>query len=166
MRILKSLPLIITMTMFLCLPIVSKTIPEKKMGAYLFTFFNDPTHSLFMAISYDGYTFTAVNEGKPVIGGDSIAAQHGIRDPHICRAPNGMFYIAMTDLHVFGKQRGLRKTQWERDDKYGWGNNRGLVLMKSKDLIHWTHNEVFLKTSGNWAAHGHLRPSGIRQQGS
>ena len=97
-----------------------------------------------MAISYDGYTFTAVNEGKPVIGGDSIAAQHGIRDPHICRAPNGMFYIAMTDLHVFGKQRGLRKTQWERDDKYGWGNNRGLVLMKSKDLIHWTHNEVFI----------------------
>ena len=30
---------------------------EKKMGAYLFTFFNDPTHSLFMAVSYDGYTF-------------------------------------------------------------------------------------------------------------
>ena len=144
MSILKSLSLIITMTMFLCLPTVSKTIPEKKMGAYLFTFFNDPTHSLFMAISYDGYTFTAVNEGKPVIGGDSIAAQHGIRDPHICRAPNGMFYIAMTDLHVFGKQRGLRKTQWERDDKYGWGNNRGIVLMKSKDLIHWTHNEVFI----------------------
>ena len=62
--------------------------PEKKMGAYLFTFFSDPTHSLFMAISYDGYTFTAVNDGKPVIGGDSIAAQHGIRDPHIMRAPN------------------------------------------------------------------------------
>ena len=118
--------------------------PEKGMGAYLFTFFNDPTHSLYMAISYDGYTFTAVNDGKPVIGGDSIAAQRGIRDPHICRAPNGWFYIAMTDLHVFGKQKGLRTTQWERDDKYGWGNNRGLVLMKSKDLIHWTHTEVFV----------------------
>ena len=48
----------------------SKHMPsEKKMGAYLFTFFNDPTHSLFMAVSYDGYTFTAVNDGKPVIGG-------------------------------------------------------------------------------------------------
>ena len=120
------------------------TMAGKKMGAYLFTFFNDPTHSLFMAVSYDGYTFTAVNDGKPVIGGDSIAAQRGIRDPHIYRAPNGMFYIAMTDLHVFGKQRGLRTTQWEREDKYGWGNNRGLVLMKSKDLIHWTHTEVFV----------------------
>ncbi len=58
------------------------TMAGKKMGAYLFTFFNDPTHSLFMAVSYDGYTFTAVNDGKPVIGGDSIAAQRGIRDPH------------------------------------------------------------------------------------
>lgn len=116
----------------------------EKMGAYLFTYFNDPTHSLFMAVSYDGYSFTAVNDGKPIISGDTIAAQHGIRDPHIYRAPNGMFYIAMTDLHVFGRQRGLRQTQWERDDKYGWGNNRGLVLMRSKDLIHWTHTEVFI----------------------
>jgi hypothetical protein len=117
---------------------------EKKMGAYLFTFFNDPTHSLFMAVSYDGYTFTAVNDGRPVIAGDSIADQHGIRDPHICRAPNGMFYIAMTDLHVFGKRAGYRTTQWERPDSYGWGNNRGLVLMRSKDLIHWTHTEVHI----------------------
>ena len=109
---------------------------EKDMGAYLFTYFNDPTHSLFMAISYDGYTFTAVNGNKPVIAGDSIAEQHGIRDPHIYRAPNGKFYIVMTDLHVFGKQ------QWERPQKYDWGNNRGLVLMASDDLIHWTHHEA------------------------
>ena len=46
-----------------------KAPSEKGLGAYLFTFFNDPTHSLFMAVSYDGYTFTAVNDGKPVIGG-------------------------------------------------------------------------------------------------
>ena len=115
---------------------------EKDMGAYLFTYFNDPTHSLFMAISYDGYTFTAVNGNKPVIAGDSIAEQHGIRDPHIYRAPNGKFYIVMTDLHVFGKQKGLRTTQWERPQKYDWGNNRGLVLMASDDLIHWTHHEA------------------------
>ena len=30
-----------------------KALTEKDMGAYLFTYFNDPTHSLFMAISYD-----------------------------------------------------------------------------------------------------------------
>ncbi len=117
-----------------------RALTEKDMGAYLFTYFSDPTHSLFMAVSYDGYTFTAVNNGQPIIAGDSIAEQHGIRDPHICRAPNGKFYIAMTDLHVFGRQKGIRTTQWERPDKYGWGNNRGLVLMASDDLIHWTHH--------------------------
>ena len=119
-----------------------KALTEKDMGAYLFTYFNDPTHSLFMAISYDGYTFTAVNNGEPIIAGDSIADQRGIRDPHIYRAPNGKFYIAMTDLHVFGKEMGLRATQWERPDEFGWGNNRGLVLMASDDLIHWTHHEA------------------------
>jgi hypothetical protein len=93
-----------------------------------------------MAISYDGYTFTAVNNAEPIISGDSIAEQHGIRDPHIYRAPNGKFYIAMTDLHIFGKQKGIRTTQWERPEAYGWGNNRGLVLMASDDLIYWTHH--------------------------
>ena len=135
--------LIIILACLLALPSVAKPnrpLTEKDMGAYLFTFFSDPTHGLFMAISYDGYTFTAVNNGKPVISGDSIAEQHGIRDPHIYRAPNGKFYIAMTDLHIFGKQKGIRTTQWDRPDAFGWGNNRGLVLMASDDLIHWTHH--------------------------
>ena len=128
---------------FMTLSVAAKpkrALTEKDMGAYLFTFFSDPTHGLFMATSYDGYTFTAVNNAEPIISGDSIAEQHGIRDPHIYRAPNGKFYIAMTDLHIFGKQKGIRTTQWERPDAFGWGNNRGLVLMASDDLIHWTHH--------------------------
>ena len=120
-----------------------KTPTEKEMGAYLFVFFSDPTHSLFMATSYDGYTFTAVNDGQPVIDGDTIAEQRGIRDPHITRGPDGAFYLAMTDLHLFAQREKLRPTLWERDgDAYGWGNNRGLVLMKSDDLIHWTRSNV------------------------
>ena len=116
---------------------------EKDMGAYLFVFFSDPTHSIFMATSRDGYTFTAVNEGQPVIGGDSIAEQRGVRDPHISRGPDGAFYLCMTDLHIFAKEKGLRDTQWERDGElYSWGNNRALVLMKSHDLIHWTRSHV------------------------
>ncbi len=115
---------------------------EKDMSAYLLTYFTDADHSLHFAISRDGYTFTAVNDGKAVIAGDSIAEQRGIRDPHIYRGPDGCFYIAMTDLHIFGKEKGYRTTQWERPDEYGWGNNRGLVLMKSNDLINWTHTEV------------------------
>ena len=116
---------------------------EKDMGAYLMVFHKDDTHSLHMALSYDGYSFTALNDGKPVIAGDTIADQKGIRDPHIFRGPDGAFYLAMTDLHIYAKQAGYRDTEWERDGKlYGWGNNRGLVLMKSWDLIHWTHTEI------------------------
>jgi len=123
------------------------TIPtEKDMGAYVFVFFTDPTHSLFMATSRDGYTFTAVNDGRPIIAGDTIATQRGIRDPHIYRGPDGAFYMAMTDLHIFGKQAGFRTTDWERDgEEYSWGNNRGFVLMKSFDLINWTRTIVHIE---------------------
>lgn len=120
-----------------------KKLAEKK--AYLLTYFKDDTHSLHFALSSDGYTFTDVNNGNPVVGGDTIASQKGIRDPHITRGPDGAFYVAMTDLHIFGKQKGYRDTQWERDaKKYDWGNNRGFVLMKSFDLIHWTHHNVHI----------------------
>lgn len=118
-------------------------IPEEKdMGAYLMVFHRDETHGLYMAVSRDGYTFTAVNEGEPVLAGDTIAQQRGIRDPHIFRGPDGAFYLAMTDLHVFGLRDGYRKTEWERGPEYGWGNNRGLVLMKSWDLIHWNRANI------------------------
>jgi Glycosyl hydrolases family 43. len=49
--------------------------------------------------------------------------------------------MALTDLHLFSQKLGYRTTEWERDGKeYGWGNNRGIVLLKSPDLIHWTHS--------------------------
>ena len=113
-------------------------MPE--MGAYVMVYHKDADHSLHMALSRDGYSWTALNNDRPIVNGDSIAQQRGIRDPHIYRAPDGTFYVAATDLHVFGKRDGKRDTEWERDgEKYGWGNNRSLVLMKSSDLIHWTH---------------------------
>lgn len=124
----------------------NKPLSEKDMAAYLLVYFQDNTHSLHMALSEDGYCFRAVNEGKAVVAGDTIAAQKGIRDPHITRGPDGAFYLAMTDLHIFGRQQGYRDTQWERpQEEYDWGNNRGFVLMKSFDLIHWTHSKVHIQ---------------------
>lgn len=117
-------------------PLTSSNSP---LTSYLMVYHKDQDHGLHMAVSRDGYTWTALNDDKPVIDGDTIAVQHGIRDPHIFRGPDGAFYLSMTDLHVFGQRDGKRTTEWERDgDKFGWGNNRGLVLMKSFDLIHWT----------------------------
>jgi len=114
-----------------------------KLSAYLMVYHKDQDHGLHMATSQDGYTWTALNDDRPVISGDTIAEQRGIRDPHIFRGPDGAFYLSMTDLHVFGKRDGKRTTEWERDgNRYGWGNNRGLVLMKSRDLIHWTRSNI------------------------
>ena len=116
---------------------------EKDMSAYLMVFHKDETHGLYMAVSRDGYTFTAMNDGEPVIAGVTIAYQRGIRDPHIYRGPDGAFYLAMTDLHVFAKRDGYRETEWERDrNMYGWGNNYGLVLMKSWDLVNWKRANI------------------------
>jgi hypothetical protein len=115
---------------------------ESRLGAYLLVYFSDDTHSLHMALSADGYSFTALNDNKPLIDGKTIAEQKGIRDPHITRGPDGAFYLAMTDLHLFAQKEGLRSTEWERPKSYGWGNNRGFVFMKSKDLIHWSRANV------------------------
>lgn len=117
------------------------------LSAYVMVYHKDQDHGLHMAVSDDGYTWTALNGDKPVVAGDTIAMQHGIRDPHIFRGPDGAFYVAMTDLHIYAQRDGYRSTEWERDGKkYGWGNNRGLVLMKSKDLIHWTRANIDFST--------------------
>jgi hypothetical protein len=115
---------------------------EKDLAGYVMVYFKDETHSAYLAISRDGYTFTDVNGGAPVFDGAALAEQKGVRDPHLTRGPDGAFYLAMTDLHIFGDRAGFRTTRWQRpEEKYGWGNNRALVLMKSWDLVHWTHSD-------------------------
>lgn len=124
------------------MPAIAAIPAEKDMAAYLMVYFSDSDHSIHFATSHDGYTFKALNDNKPVISGDTIAEQRGVRDPHIYRGPDGNFYMVATDLHIYARREGLRDTEWERPAEYGWGNNRGLVLMKSSDLVNWTHNVV------------------------
>jgi hypothetical protein len=123
-------------------PAGARRLTEKDFAGYLMVYFKDETHSAYFAISRDGCVFTDVNNGQPVLDGTKLAEQKGVRDPHIARGPDGAFYLAMTDLHIYGQRVGLRQTQWERpEEQYGWGNNRAIVLMKSWDLIHWTHSD-------------------------
>jgi len=126
-----------------------KTVTEKDMGAYLMVYHKDQDHSLHMAVSMDGYNWESLANDAAIIAGDTIAVQRGIRDPHIFRGPDGAFYLAMTDLHIYAQREGYRDTQWERDGrKYAWGNNRGLVLMKSTDLEHWTRTNLDFSSLG------------------
>lgn len=143
-KILFILPIMLSLS--LVLSAKTRTVDsDNDKDAYLFVFHQDATSSLYMATSRDGYTFTAVNNANPVMRGDTLATQHGIRDPHICQGPDGMFYLVMTDLNLRGKEMGFRDTKWERDEKeYGWGNNHGFILMKSYDLINWSKSVVHL----------------------
>ncbi len=121
----------------------SKAGKAEARSAYLLAYFKDETHSLHFATSPDGYVFTDVNGGEPVLRGRAVADQQGIRDPHIMRGPDGAFYMSMTDLHIFAEREGLRTTRWERPEKdYGWGNNRNMLFMKSHDMLHWTLAKV------------------------
>lgn len=116
---------------------------EEDLHAYVMVFHRDETHGLYMALSRDGYTFTALNNGDPIMSGDTIAEQRGIRDPHIYRGPDGAFYVAMTDLHVFAKRDGYTEKQWQREG-YDWGNNKDLVLLKSWNLINWKRANIHM----------------------
>ena len=104
------------------------------MVAYLFTYFNsnDPKdEQICYAISDDGYNFTPLNHGNPVISSDTIALTQCVRDPHILRCEDGKgFYMVATDMR----------------SAYGWSSNRGMVLLKSKDLINWEHSTVNFPT--------------------
>jgi len=123
-------------------PASAQDFNENNLAAYLLVYFKDQTQCAYMAVSSDGYTFTDLNKGEPIFDGTRLAEQKGVRDPHITRGPDGAFYLAMTDLHIFGQRAGHRDTRWQRpEEKYGWGNNRAIVLMKSYDLIHWTHSD-------------------------
>lgn len=94
---------------------------------YLFIYFPaNNNENIYYAISNDGYNFTAMNGGNRVVAADSVSLKKGLRDPHILRGPDGMFYMVNTDMK----------------SAEGWSSNRGMVLMRSKDLVSWTHSTV------------------------
>lgn len=94
---------------------------------YLFAYFpaND-NENIYYALSNDGYNFTPMNNGKSVVAADTVSLKKGLRDPHVLRAPDGWFYMVNTDMK----------------SAEGWASNRGMVLMKSRDLINWKHSTV------------------------
>ncbi len=105
-----------------------------EMVAYLFTYFNsnDPKdEQICYALSEDGYNYTPINDGMPVIESDTIAFTQCVRDPHILRAEDGKtFYMVVTDMK----------------SSLGWSSNRGMVLLKSTDLINWQHSAINFPT--------------------
>jgi hypothetical protein len=86
----------------------AKKLEDKIFAGYLLVYFKDQTQSAYLGVSRDGYTFTDLNGGQPIFDGALLAEQKGVRDPHMTRGPDGGFYLAMTDLHIFGQRAGFR----------------------------------------------------------
>ena len=101
---------------------------------YLFAYFEgggdkNLQEQLRFAVSEDAVNWYALNDNRPIIASDSISESGGIRDPHILRGEDGCYYIVATDMFVA---------------KNGWKENPGIVLMKSSDLVNWTHSKINL----------------------
>ena len=109
------------------------------MGAYLMVYHKDDTHSLHMAVSYDGRTFTAVNGNEPVIAGDTIALQRGIRDPHIFRGPDGAFYLFIKapggDAQAFSHKAKAKDLLLVPGDGFGCPGYFRICYCVSYDMI-------------------------------
>lgn len=110
-----------------------KNATKNKYAGYLFAYFEGSggkQEHLRFAISEDARNWYALNDNQPVIASDSISTSGGIRDPHILRGEDSCYYIVATDMNTM---------------KNGWKDNPGIVLMKSKDLVNWTHSKIVLK---------------------
>jgi arabinoxylan arabinofuranohydrolase len=118
---------------WLAAPAVQAQATKKEpTSAYLFAYFtgNDnkkQEEAIRFALSPDGYHYTALNGNRPVLSSAAISETGGVRDPHILRGADGKtFYMVATDM-VSAK---------------GWNSNRGIVLLKSTDLINWKSSAI------------------------
>ncbi len=104
--------------------------PEIGYTGYLFAYFNGnkvEEEAICYAISTDGYNYRALNGNLPILNSVDISSTGGVRDPHILRCEDGhTFYMVATDM----------------TSSKGWDSNRAMILLKSEDLIHWTHSIV------------------------
>ena len=108
---------------------------------YLFVYFpSNADENLYYAISKDGYNYTPINRGNAFLKADTTTIMGGLRDPHILRGEDGNFYMAVTDMM----------------SSKGWDSNRGIVLMKSPDLIHWSHSTVHFPTRFEGTTFAHV----------
>ena len=111
-------------------PASASLVEEKDYAAYLFVYFTGNSideEAIRFAVSTDGYEYWALNGNNPVIDSKVISSTGGVRDPHILRCEDGhTFYMVATDMVSAN----------------GWDSNRAMVLLKSDDLVNWTHSVI------------------------
>ena len=139
---------VLSLALFMMVAAIPSAFAQKgnnEMVAYLFTYFNGNSpkqEQICYALSDDGYNYTPLNGGEPVIKSDTIALTQCVRDPHILRCEDGKtFYMVVTDMR----------------SELGWSSNRGMVLLKSTDLINWEHHTINFPTRYTKTWHNVIR---------
>lgn len=103
--------------------IIDYAEPVENDGLYLMCYFtgNEPQEErLFFAVSENGYDYSPLNGGSPVL--ISETGTGSVRDPYLFRDRDGTYRILATDL--------------KSED--GWASNHCLISWESSDLIHWS----------------------------
>ena len=94
--------------------------PNESSPPILFSYFTgNGEDGLHLAYSMDGHTFTALNDGQPLLA-PQVGEQQLMRDPSITQGPDGRFHMVWT-------------TGWE-------GTTIGYA--HSPDLIHWSEQRA------------------------
>ena len=89
--------------------------PAKAEDDYLFAYFKEPgNQGIYLALSRDGYHYTALNDGQPWVKPDRQGEL--MRDVFLTRGPDGLFHMVWT---------------------WNW-RGRSLGYAESKDLQHWS----------------------------
>ena len=100
---------------------------------------------------------------KPVL--NSNVGELGVRDPFICRSPEGdSFYLIATDLSVYtrggwGKNNGANKftitgskciTLWESHDLVNWTEGRLIPVARSDAGMAWAPEMIYSEETGEY----------------
>ncbi|MDE6581313.1 MAG: glycoside hydrolase family 43 protein [Duncaniella sp.] len=137
--------LLVVISTWLCLPPAARAStdvfsvspnqgPDGDYAGYLFTYFtsNDESkEAVKFAVSRDGFTYTAINDNRPILKSSEISLTGGVRDPHILRTEDGKrFYMVVTDMVSAN----------------GWDSNRGMTMLSSSDLVNWKYSIIHIPT--------------------
>ncbi len=96
-----------------CLTMLAR--PAQAEDDYLFAYFKEPgNQGIYLALSRDGYHYTALNDGQPWVKPDRQGEL--MRDVFLTRGPDGLFHMVWT---------------------WNW-RGRSLGYAESNDLLHWS----------------------------
>lgn len=118
-------------------------INENEFQGYLFGFFigeqNEKSEQIYFAVSENGFDFTDLNGGKPVLV--SNVGEKGVRDPFLYRSPkDNKFYLVATDLSIFNRGGWLINEQGYYDASTTGSSY--LVIFTSEDLVNWSEPKL------------------------